>query len=285
MKPKQMKPYLYLLPALLPALLFVYYPFIRNAVSSFFDITIKGELASFRGFGNYASLFTDSVYWESLKNTFIFIIMFVPVNTAVVAAAVLLSSGKGKLSAFSQTVFILPMTLGLSSAALLFRFMFNETNGIINSIFRHDFPWTSSPLAAMLSLVFLGVFLDLALDYLLLLSAYRNLDRGPVEAAMLDGCGRAGLFFRIKVPMMLPTLSFIVFMALKDALLICAPVMVMTEGGPARSTQTIVYYYYLSAFKNAAFSKAAAISMTVFVMAGILILTYKEFEKRRITYR
>ena len=105
------------------------------------------------------------------------------------------------------------------------------------------------------------------------------------EAAMLDGCGRAGLFFRIKVPMMLPTLSFIVFMAVKDALLICAPVMVMTEGGPARSTQTIVYYYYLSAFKNAAFSKAAAISMTVFVMAGILILAYKEFEKRRITYR
>ena len=280
-----MKPYLYTLPAIVLALLFVYWPFIRNAASSFFDINIKGEMTSFRGIGNYISLFSDPVYWESLSNTFIFMALFVPVNTAVVTAAVLLDSRKDRLSSLAGTVFILPMTLGLSSAALLFKFMFSETNGIINSLFRHDFPWTTSPMAARLSLVFLGVFLDIALDYLLLLSAYRNLDRGPIEAAMLDGCGPVRLFFSIKVPMLLPTLSFIVFMAVKDSLLICAPVMVMTEGGPARSTQTIVYYYYLSAFSNAALSKAAAISMTVFAIAGTVVLAYKQFEKRRITYR
>ena len=285
MKPKSVKPYLYTLPAVALALLFVYYPFIRNGLSSLFDITIKGELASFRGFDNYTSLFSDPVFWESIKNTFIFMALFVPVNTAVVVAAVLLSGKKGRLSTLSEMVFILPMTLGLSSAALLFKLMFNETNGIINSLFHHDFPWTSSPMAARFSLVFLGVFLDIALDYLLLVSAYRNLDRGPVEAAMLDGCSDARLFFSIKVPMLLPTLSFIIFMAVKDSLLICSPIMVMTEGGPARSTQTIVYYYYLSAFRNAAFSKAAAISMTVFIIAGVILTAYKQFETRRITYR
>ena len=101
---------------------------------------------------------------------------------------------------------------------------------------------------------------------------------------MVDGCTPFQVFLYIKLPLLLPTLSFIVFIAIKDALLICAPIMVMTEGGPARSTQTIVYYYYLSAFKNSAFSKAAAISTCVFIIAAIILTIYKRFEKRRITY-
>ena len=210
--------------------------------------------------------------------------MFVPLNTLFVITLVVLTRRKNRLSKVAETVFMLPMTIGLSSAALLFKFMFNETNGVINSLLHLDILWSSKALPARFSLVFLGIFLDISIDYLLLLSAYRNLDKSPIEASMVDGCTPFQVFLYIKLPLLLPTLSFIVFIAIKDALLICAPIMVMTEGGPARSTQTIVYYYYLSAFKNSAFSKAAAISTCVFIIAAIILTIYKRFEKRRITY-
>ena len=229
MRIKKIKPYIYLLPALLLAVMFVYYPFIRSIVSSFFNISISGKFNSFCFLDNYKALLTDDVFYLSLKNTFIFMLMFVPLNTILVIALVIL------------------------------------------------FP-------ARLSLVFLGIFLALSIDYLLLLSATRNLDRGPIEAAMVDGCTSRQIFFKIKLPMLLPILSFIVFIAIKDALLICSPIIVMTEGGPARSTQTIVYYYYLSAFKNSAISKAATISTLVFIRSAIILSLYKRFEKRRITF-
>lgn len=284
MRKKIVKPYLYILPALLLAIVFVYYPFIRSVISSFFNISIKGKLNSFCSIANYKDLFTDEVFYLSLKNTFIFMVMFVPLNTLFVITLVILTRRKNRLSKVAETVFMLPMTIGLSSAALLFKFMFNETNGVINSLLHLDILWSSKALPARFSLVFLGIFLDISIDYLLLLSAYRNLDKSPIEASMVDGCTPFQVFLYIKLPLLLPTLSFIVFIAIKDALLICAPIMVMTEGGPARSTQTIVYYYYLSAFKNSAFSKAAAISTCVFIIAAIILTIYKRFEKRRITY-
>ena len=284
MRIKKIKPYIYLLPALLLAVMFVYYPFIRSIVSSFFNISISGKFKSFCFLDNYKALLTDDVFYLSLKNTFIFMLMFVPLNTIFVIALVILTLKRNRLTNIAEGIFMLPMTIGLSSAALLFKFLFNETNGVINSILKHDILWSSNVFPARLSLVFLGIFLDLSIDYLLLLSATRNLDRGPIEAAMVDGCTSRQIFFKIKLPMLLPILSFIVFIAIKDALLICSPIIVMTEGGPARSTQTIVYYYYLSAFKNSAISKAATISTLVFIIAAIILSLYKRFEKRRITF-
>lgn len=284
MRIRKIKPYIYLLPAIVLAVMFVYYPFIRSIISSFFNISINGKFNSFCFLDNYKDLLSDDVFYLSLKNTFIFMAMFVPLNTVVVVILVALTTKKSHLINIAETIFMLPMTIGLSSAALLFKFLFNETNGVINSILKSDILWSSNVFPARLSLVFLGIFLDISIDYLLLLSATRNLDRGPIEAAMVDGCSNAQIFFKIKMPMLLPILSFIVFIAIKDALLICSPIMVMTEGGPARSTQTIVYYYYLSAFKNSAFSKAATISTLVFILATIILTLYKKYERRRITF-
>ena len=77
---------------------------------------------------------------------------------------------------------------------------------------------------------------------------------------------------------------FVLFISLKDALLICAPVMVMTEGGPFRSTQTIVYYYYIEAFRNSNYSAAAAISTVVFIIAAIITSASAALDSRRVHY-
>ncbi len=279
------RPYLYLLPALLLALLFVYYPFIRSIISSFFTVSINGKLLSFAGLTNYIKLFGESAFYESLMNTLLFMAIFVPLNTCLIVTAVLLTAEKKKGTALSELLYMLPMAIGMSSAALVFKMMFNPTTGAINRIFNTDIQWTNEALPAMVSVAFLGVFLDFGLDYILLLSAMRNLDKSAVEAAQIDGAGKVRILLSIKLPLIMPTLFFILFTSIKDAFLICAPIMVMTEGGPYRSTQTIVYYYYLEAFKNQNYAFSATISTIVFILSGLFILIAGSFEKRRINYR
>ena len=284
MKRVNKRAYIYLLPALALALLFVYYPFIRSLISSFFNVKVTGEMTTFVGLNNYTKLFSSEIFKESLSNTFLFMLLFVPINTILITLAVILTSNKRRFITIPETIFMLPMALGMSSAALLFKYMFNPSTGIVNRILHINIAWNNEAIPAMFSVVFLGVFLDFGLDYLLLLSASRNMDKGPIEAARVDGAGEGRIFFSIKIPALLPTLSFIIFVAIKDALLISAPVMVMTEGGPYRSTQTIVYYYYIEAFKNSNYATGATISSVVFIIAGVIILLAGLYERRRIEY-
>ena len=179
---------------------------------------------------------------------------------------------------------MLPMAIGMSSIALIFKYMFRPSVGIVNRILGIDIQWTNDATAAMFSVVFLGVFLDFGLDYLLLLTAMRNLDRGPQEAAMIDGADEWRITTHIRLPMLSPTLFFVLFISIKDALLICAPVMVMTEGGPFRSTQTIVYQYYIEAFKNFNYGSAAAISTIVFILAFAITMAAMKVDRGRIHY-
>ena len=284
MRMNRLKPYAYLAPALLTALVFVYLPFLRNIVESLFLVRIDRSLSSFVGLDNFRRVLADPIFWQSLGNTLLFMVLFVPLNLALILAAVLLTEREGRANKVYEVIFMLPMAMGMSSMALIFKYMFRPSVGIVNRIIGVDIPWTNDALAAMFSVVFLGIALDFGLDYLLLLSALRNIDKAPIEAARLDGASEWQLFWRIKAPLLGPTLFFVLFISMKDALLICAPIMVMTEGGPFRSTQTIVYQYYIEAFRNSNWSSAAAISTLVFVMAAVITILSMRFEARRLHY-
>ena len=284
MRSKSFKPYAYLAPTLVLALVFVYMPFARSIVESFFNVRMDGSLSSFAGLENYRRLFADGIFRESLGNTFLFMLLFVPLNIVIIMAAVLLTERESKANSVFETVFMLPMAMGMSSMALIFKYMFRPSIGIVNRLIGIDIQWTNDALAAMFSVVFLGIALDFGLDYLLLLSGLRNIDKAPLEAARLDGASQWQLLWRMKLPLLSPTLFFVLFISMKDALLICAPIMVMTEGGPFRSTQTVVYQYYIEAFRNSDWSSAAAISTIVFAMAALITVLSMHFERRRVHY-
>lgn len=284
MKRARIKPYIYLLPSLLLAFVFVYRPFILSFLSSFFTVRSNGSLGSFVFLDNYRKVLEGGIFQESLGNTFTFMALFVPLNILFIFLLVLLTEEKRKGGSLFETIFMLPMALGMSSASLIFKYMFNPTTGVVNRILHTDISWNNEALPAMFSLVFLGIFLDTGLDYILLLSAMRNQDKGPIEAAMVDGASHISIFCHIKLPAIAPTLSFLIFVSIKDALLISAPVMVMTEGGPYRSTQTLVFYYYIEAFRNSNYAIAAAISSLIFLLAGVIILISGLLEKKLVEY-
>lgn len=281
MKKRLLSPYLYILPALLLAAVFSYYPFINSVILSFSKVSGSGNILGFNGLSNYEKLFNNQAFFESIKNTLIFTIIFIPINIVLVVSAAILTERESKINKAAQTMFFLPMALSMSSAALLFKFMLNSNTGIINSILHTNIPWLTDPLWAKFSLVILSLFLDFGLNYILILSALKNLDQSIQEAASLDGANSIRMFFRIKLPLIMPTLSFVFIIALKNALLICAPILVLTEGGPFGATQTLVYYYYLEAFKNFNYASASTISVIIFLAAALLVTLYSGFEKKR----
>lgn len=268
---KKAEPYLLILPALVLALAFYIVPFLRSVIFSFLRITQGGELIGIAGLDNYRSLFADRAFLASIWHTLLFVLLFIPVNTFLTLSAAALTRRKRKHGAIFEFIFFSPLAVSLSAYAAIFSEMFRGRVSIINRIFSLDMLWLESPESAMVALVALSVFLDFGLDYILLLSAFRTVDRSMIEAAEIDGCGSLGTLFHIELPAIRNMLLVTVFLALKDAVLISAPVMLLTEGGPYRSTETIMYYYYLEAFRSSNLQKGRAISSLMVVLSALIV--------------
>jgi sn-glycerol 3-phosphate transport system permease protein len=137
----------------------------------------------------------------------------------------------------------------------------------------------------MFTLVALGVWMAMGLDFLLLLGALRSVPTTIIEAAEIEGAGPVAKFFRIQLPMISPTILFIISTRLRDSMLLSGPVLVMTGGGPLRSTQTLVYQMYIEGFSGGNYSKGSTISVVVFLLTFLLILLAFRFERRRVFYQ
>lgn len=275
---KTLKAYLFIAPALLIALVFYIYPFLKVFISSFFNVNQKGHITSFVFFENYKMLFRDKAFINSVKNTLFFTILFVPLNTLMTVSAAALTRNKHKMSYIAETIFFTPMAISLSGASIIFSLMFRGRVSIINRIFHLSIEWLGERVPAMIVLVLLGVFLDFGIDYIILLAALKSNDKSVLEAARLDGAENEKLFFLIELPMIKNIVIATVFIAIKDALLIVAPIMIVTEGGPFRSTETMMFYYYIEAFKSG--NKAIANTLSSVLVAFAVILMAFSTRKR-----
>lgn len=275
---KKAEPYILLLPAVTLALIFSILPFSRSIVLSFLRVTQNGRIIGFAALDNYRNLFSDKAFVQSISHTLLFVALFLPLNTALTLTAAAITRRKTRRSGLAEFIFFSPLAVSLSAYSMIFSEMFRGRISIINRILSMDMLWLESPGSAMAVLVMLSVFLDFGLDYILLLSSFRSIDKSVIEAAEIDGCSSIRTLFMIELPQIRPMLLITVFMALKDALLISAPVMLLTEGGPFRSTETVMYYYYLEAFRSSNLQKGRTIST---LMAGVSMILVALASRRR----
>ncbi len=279
------KPYLLLLPALMLAFLFAYRPLFRTIVNSLHTISIMGKRLSFVGLDTYSRLFASASFQDSLSNTLRFTLYFVPANIIICLGAAMLANRKGRLASLNQIFLFLPMAVALSSSMMLFKMMFNPSIGIMNSLLGANIQWFNDPKAAMLLLVIAGLWLDIGFNVLLLLAALRNVPTNLVEVARLEGANPWQLFVTLQLPLIAPTLLFVLVTSIKDAMLISAPVLLLTEGGPFRSTQTLVYQMYLEGFKSGNYALGSAIATVVFALTFVVMLLLLRLEQRRVYYQ
>jgi sn-glycerol 3-phosphate transport system permease protein len=282
---RHLKPYLLIAPALLLALLFSYRPFILTLVNSLHTVSLGGKRLSFVGFDNYVRLFANPSFHASLSNTLRFTLFFVPTNITICLSAALLANRPGRLATLNQIFFFLPMAVGLSSSMMIVKMMFNPSIGIINQLLRVDIQWFSNRHAAMALLVIAGVGLDIGLNFLLLSAALRNVPTDLHEVAKLEGANAFQTFRYLQAPLISSTLLFVVVTNIKDAMLISSPVMILTEGGPFRSTQTLVYQMYLEGFKSGNYAMGSTIATVVFLLTFSILLLLMRLEHRRVYYQ
>lgn len=278
------KLYLFLVPIFVFAIGFVYYPFVRTFVQSFSSVNFAGEVNGFVGLQNYKKLFENATFLTGLKNSLLLTVTVVPLTSIISLSLALLCCKKRKLSPLYETMFSLPMAIPMTAACMVFKLLLNPTVGIVNYALGIDFMWFKDPKFAIVGVILICVWIGVPFDFLLLLSAVRNVPTQLIESARIDGAGYFRRLFKIIIPIISPTMMYLICVNFVAAIMTSAPILLITEGGPARSTTTLIYMMYTSGYQSSDYSTAACISVVTFLITiGVMALSMY-FDAKKVHY-
>jgi multiple sugar transport system permease protein len=272
-----------LLPATLGLLIFAFFPIAQAFEVSFYEAPLLSTQREFVGLANYQTAMTDSVFQRALVNTLIYTVAVVifQVVLALLLAALINHSFPGV--GLFRSAYFLPVVTSLVVVSTVWKIMYHTDNGLINSVLRTASlppqPWLISPDLALWSIVIIGVWKEVGFSMLILLGGLQSIPGDLYESAAIDGASSWTAFWRITLPLLRRALLFVVVFSTINAFKIFIPIYVITDGGPADSTQTLVFYIFQSAFRYYKLGYAAALS---FLLLGlVLILTAAQFRLLR----
>ena len=272
--------YLFILPTFIGFTLFILWPIIETTRISFMEFSILGD-SEYIGLENYQNILTDMRLRTSYVNTIIFTIFAVFFNAGVgLILAVMLNRRLPTLIRnLYRSIFFFPVLIAHTYIAVIWRFLYQTDTGVINyylSFLGVDpIPWLSSAQWSLPAIIILDVWKNTGFAMLVFLAGLQGISSEYYEAAQLDGANERQMFFRITIPLLSPTIFFILVIFMIGALQVFDTILVLTSGGPGDSTRSVVLYIYELAFQRFDMGYAAAVSMTLFAI--ILILTIVQF--------
>ncbi|MEF2246981.1 MULTISPECIES: carbohydrate ABC transporter permease [unclassified Paenibacillus] len=272
--------YTFLLPNIIGFALFVFLPVLASFFMSFTEWNGFGPL-KFVGLSNYIKLFEDDNFKISFINSIIFTIISVPITLFLaLIVSVWLNAGIKFIKLFRTAVF-LPYVTATIAVAVVWQLILNPSMGPVNNILRNigiDQPpgWFSASAWALVSVAIVYIWHSIGYYMVLYLAGLQGIPDHLYEAAELDGAGAVAKFFRITLPMLSPIIFFTVIMGVINSFKVFDFIFVLTQGGPGRSTQVLVYTIYNVAFKQFSFGYASAMAYVLFML--ILVFTYLQFK-------
>lgn len=279
-----LKPYLYLAPMLVLAAGFAYYPFFRTLLNAFSVVNAKGQITGWAGLENVQRLFAKPLFLTALVNSLKLTALNVPITLVLSLSLALLSSKKRALGGVYESMFMLPMAISMTVTAMVFKVLLNPTVGFLNHALGIQVGWFTDKKVALYGILQVTVWMGVAFDYLLFLSAVRGLPEELLEAARIDGAGYFTRLFHIALPLLSPTIFYVVCTNLTLAMMTSGPVMIITQGGPSRSTTTLLYLMFTSGYGSSDYSLAACISLVAFGLTfGFTALAFF-IEKKGVHY-
>ncbi|MBE9918021.1 sugar ABC transporter permease [Paenibacillus donghaensis] len=267
----------FILIAVLMIAAFYFYPMIQALILSF--KTGRGANLSFTGWSNYERLLTDKTFFTALKNTFIYLIIQVPIMIILALfISVLLNDSKLKFRGFFRTAIFLPCVTSLVAYSVVFKYLFG-TNGLINtmlmklSIIGTPIEWITDPFWAKITIIIAITWRWTGYNMIFYLSALQNIDSSIYEAARIDGASSFKQFFKITIPMLKPIILFTSITSTIGTLQLFDEVLNITKGGPGNATLSISQYIYNLSFKYTAdFGYAATVSYSIVLIIVALSL-------------
>jgi len=272
--------YLFILPTYIGFTIFILYPLIESVRISFQEFSLlRGS--TYIGFDNYVQMFADGRLRIAYINTVIFTLFAVFFNAGIgLILAVMLNRRLPVLMRnLYRSIFFFPVLIAHTYIAVIWRFLYQQDTGVINyylGLFGVDaIPWLSNAHWAMAAIIILDVWKNTGFAMLVFLAGLQSIPNEYYEAAQLDGANERQLFFRITIPLLSPTIFFILVIFMIGALQVFDTIIVLTQGGPGDATRSVVLYVYEIAFRTFNMGYAAAVSMTLFAI--ILVLTALQF--------
>lgn len=234
----------------------------------------------FIGFRNYRKLFNDPVFYISLKNNLIWIFTFitVPVVIGLMLAVVLNQSVPG--ARILKASFYSPMVLSLVVCGLVWSWMYNPAQGLINSVLRAAGldslarGWLSDPDLVLGSIIAVAVWRQVGYVMILFLAGLQSVDPFLVEASKIDGCNGWKTFIHVILPQLQPVTVVVVVISIIDSLRAFDLVSVMTRGGPFNRSSVLANYMYIVSFNNYKMGYGAAVAVILFLISFIFIMFY-----------
>jgi len=246
------------------------------------------------GLDNYIALISDADFWKSVWATLFYTLGSVPLGIVFSLLLAVALNQKIRGIGIYRTVYFIPVVSSMVAVALMWRWMYNPTAGILNYILSEIFDffhlpitppdWLQSTKWAMPAIIIMSIWKGLGYNMVIFLAGLQGIPSHLYEAAEIDGAGSISKFFNITLPLLTPTTFFVLIMALIGSFQIFDQAYIMTSGGPARATVTTVYYIYQNGFQWYKMGYASAVAWVLFAAIMVLTMIQWRFQGRWVFY-
>ena len=269
-------------PALIAIAVCFVVPVICALALSFTDFDIYGVAdrhnVRFIGLANYRRLLEVPLFWTALGNTLVFVVAGAPLSIAVsLATALLLHARLARARAVFRTALFAPVVTTVVAVAVIWRYLFHPRYGFIDHVLGwfglHPIDWLGDPRWSMPALIGFAVWKNFGSNMIIFLAGLQSIPEEPYEAARIDGATRVQQLRFLTLPALAPTMLLVTILTMVGYFQLFAEPYVMTRGGPAQSTTSVLYFMFEEGFKwwNLGFASAIAFVVFAIMLAGTLV--------------
>ncbi|MCM3380704.1 sugar ABC transporter permease [Bacillus sp. FSL R5-0394] len=280
---------LFLFPSLFLFTVFLFYPMIRTLYLSFFLTDNRGMATVFVGLENFMRIFTSDLFLKSLTSTFLFVVYTVPGTILISLFLAIIANERLRGIGLFRMVFSSTMGISVAAASVFWLFLFHPSIGFLNQLLSWlnvgSIGWLTDPKWALFSVSVSTIWMNIGFTFLILLGGLQSIDRYLYESAEIDGASYFYKLRRITIPMLSPTLFFVVTVTMINAFQTFGQIDMLTRGGPQNETNLIVYSIYREAFVNYQYGSASAQAVVLFAI--ILLMTIVQFKlgEKKVHYQ
>lgn len=282
---KRLQPYLYVAPALLILGVFIYWPIVYSVWLSLHRWDFLMPQPDFVGLENYRIMLTHAQFQNALWTTVIFTLVTIPPMLLLGLFIAVLIAPPSRPNRVLRSIYFMPTVMSAVAIAVVFDWMMKTEVGIFNRMLEavglSGVPWLTDPRLAIYSIAIVEVWKGFGYDVVIYAAGLQAIPAGLYEAARIDGAGPRRQFWDITFPLIMPTTFFLVILSLINGFQVYTFVDVMTQGGPARATEVILYYLVRVGFEAANIGLGSTVAVFLFlVLVGITLLKFLTIGKR-----
>lgn len=278
--------WLFILPTMLGLVILNIIPIFQSVYQSFFKTGAFGRGNVFVGLDNYERLIGDEKIWQALLNTLKYAIVEVPFSIIIAIVLAVLLKTKMRGRSVYRVIYFMPMVVAPAAVAMVWRWLYNSEFGLLNHLLKQvgigTINWVSNPNIAIYSIAIVGVWSVIGYNMVLFLAGLQEIPRDYYEAAEIDGASEVQKFFKITLPLISPTMFFVIVTRVISSLQVFDTIFMMVDkSSPALvKTQSLVYLFYRYAFieNNKGYGSAIIVLLLAIIM---LITIFQMFAQKR----